>query len=85
MARQRLPKQRSPDWLLLSSAAEGAIKDLHTAWEILGAHGRQIEGWNKEHEGACGHIGNSNLLLSRDYIISAVDRLRLAQKGVVAP
>lgn len=81
--RQRLTKKREPQWSEMVRAAHRAIQELRYAHEIMGVHARQLEGWNREHEGSCGHIGDANLRLTREYIISAVDHLRLAIKGVV--
>lgn len=81
--RQRLSKKRSPEWLALVQAEERAIEDLRHAWEVLGLFNRQLEGWNREHEGSCGHIGDANLGLARDFIMGAVQRLKMARKGVV--
>jgi hypothetical protein len=84
MPRQRLPKKRSADWVMLANAAQDALKDLRHACDLLAVQYRQIQGWNQEYANSVGVIGNANLKLTRDYIVSAGLTLKTAVKGVQA-
>jgi hypothetical protein len=73
---------RSPEWVTFHTATIDALKDLRHACELIGVMYRQIDGWNKTNGDAVGKLGNANLALTRDFIVSAGMTLKKAQSDL---
>lgn len=63
-------------------ATVDALKDLRHACELVGVIYRDIEGWNRTNGDSVGKMGNANLRLARDFIVSAGMTLKKAQKDL---